>query len=228
MLAVQEVDRNQSRSARLDQAAFVAEVLGAVWYRHVDTVSGTPGAHRWRLGADPGGDGPALPGPAGYGISLVSRVPVRDSRVLRLETARHRYPAVVPWPRPRLLWVPDEPRAAVCARLVEPGLTVACAHLSVLPATSVRQLVQVTGWLRGVPGPCLLLGDLNMPRTVARRVTGWAPLLSAATFPARRPRVQFDNVLATGLPPGTRVVGRAVLLSISDHRAGVVDLHLPD
>ncbi|MFN8076812.1 MAG: endonuclease/exonuclease/phosphatase family protein [Kineosporiaceae bacterium] len=227
VLAVQEVDRFQERSGTLDQAAFVAERFGAVWYRHVDTVVGTPAGHRWPV---PSGGGPPLPEGAGarsgYGIALLSRLPVLSSDVLALPRSRHRYPALIPGPPPRLVRVADEPRAAVRVTLAEPALTIACTHLSVLPWMSSRQLVQVARWLG--TGPAVLLGDLNLPRRAARRLTNWTPLVREATFPAARPLVQLDNVLATRLPPGARAVGRAVLLPVSDHRGVVAEVGYPD
>ena len=73
----------------------------------------------------------------------------------------------------------------------------------------------------------MLLGDLNLPGRLPARLTGWTPLVDAATFPAPSPRVQLDHALARGLPPGTRADARVIELDVSDHRAVLVDLHLP-
>lgn len=45
VLALQEVDRGQQRSGRVDQAGVVAEALGADWHRFVPTLTGVPGEH---------------------------------------------------------------------------------------------------------------------------------------------------------------------------------------
>jgi endonuclease/exonuclease/phosphatase family metal-dependent hydrolase len=147
--------------------------------------------------------------------------------VLRLEAARGRYPIAVPTRPPRVLWLRDEPRVVVAAVLEKPRLTVAGTHLSFVPFVNARQLRRVARWLEALPAPRLLLGDLNQTARLARRASGWSPLVTVATFPAPAPRLQLDHVLAHGLPAGTRAEGRAAELPVSDHRAVVVDLELP-
>jgi endonuclease/exonuclease/phosphatase family metal-dependent hydrolase len=224
VLACQEVDRHQPRSGGIDQTAVVAQALDAVDSRFVATVNGTPGERGWTSG------GTETSTSAQYGVSLISRVRVAQWHVLRLSPARGRFPLLVPGPdgRPRLLWLKDEPRVAVAAVLAEPRLTVACTHLSFVPLVNVRQLRQVRQWLSALPGPQVLMGDLNLPPAVVRRVIPWTPLVSLPTFPSPSPRVQLDHVLAGDLPPGSSARGRTVRLGISDHRAVLVDVRLPD
>jgi endonuclease/exonuclease/phosphatase family metal-dependent hydrolase len=175
-------------------------------WRFVPALYGTPG-ETWRPadGADQGG--------TAYGIALFSRLPVTSWRTLRLP----RLPRVglpMPVAGGRWRWVPDEPRVAVCARVTTAfgDVTVAATHLSFVPA-SLRQL----------PGPYLLMGDLNLPGPLPRVFAGWRPLVRGATFPAPEPRVQLDHVLAS---PGlsVRAEPSVVRLDVSDHRAAVVDL----
>jgi len=204
VLALQEVDRAQARSAGVDQARLVAEAVGAPWYRFAETLHGTPGDGAWRA-ADGALGGPPAEGPS-YGVALISRLPVRSWHVLRLSPARGRFPLPVPVPGrlvPHVLMLPDEPRAAVAAVLERPRLTVASTHLSYLPLVNARQLRRVHRWLTALPGPHLLLGDLNVPARTANRITGWTPLFSAPTFPAPSPRRQLDHVLGHGVPAGT-------------------------
>jgi endonuclease/exonuclease/phosphatase family metal-dependent hydrolase len=112
--------------------------------------------------------------------------------------------------------------------LEHPRITIACTHLSFVPLVNVRQLLAVRRWLAALPGPQVLLGDLNLPGAAARRISHWTPLVSAPTFPSPAPRLQLDHVLAAGLPFGTRAAGRVHRqLPISDHRAVLVDLELP-
>lgn len=258
VLALQEVDRHQPRSGQSDQAAEVACALGAAhrfvptvlgtpglpgWLpgiRPGTTTDGVPagGRDEGGCGAEVGGaegsaggsaaSGSGEEGPA-YGIALVSRRPVLRWAVVGLSGARGRYPLLVPGPRgSRVDWLRDEPRAAVAAVLADPLLTVACAHLSFVPGWNVHQLRRVIGWLATFPGPRLLLGDLNLPGRLPARLTGWTPLVTAATYPAPAPRLQLDHLLADGLPAGTRVSGAAaVTLPVSDHRAIVAGLYLP-
>jgi endonuclease/exonuclease/phosphatase family metal-dependent hydrolase len=222
VLSLQEVDRGQERSRGHDQAADLAAATGAVSHLYVETVLGTPGVDGW-LPAPPG---PAGAGP-GYGIALLSRRPVASWHVLRLEAGPGRYPIAIPARPPRVLWLRDEPRAVVAAVLEEPRLTVAGTHLSFVPFFNARQLRRVARWLERLPGPRLLVGDLNQGARLVRRTTGWALLVTAPTFPSPAPRLQLDHVLAHGLPDGTRAWGEARELAVSDHRAVLVDLWLP-
>jgi endonuclease/exonuclease/phosphatase family metal-dependent hydrolase len=239
VLAVQEVDRFQPRSAFADQAQAVAAAMDAVSGRFVATVDGTPGEPGWTAAtwwSDFDGCSPTSPDGSGgfgaglrpdYGIGLYSRLPVADWAVLRLRPARGRFPLALPTRPMRVLWLPDEPRAAVAAVLAEPRLTVACAHLSFVPGVNAAHLLRVRRWLARLPAPRLLVGDLNMPAAPARRLTGWTPLVRAPTFPSPAPKMQLDHVLASGLPAGTRATGHVLHLPLSDHRAVRVDLDLP-
>ncbi len=233
VLALQEVDRHQPRSSGIDQADLIARSLGAVDHRFIATVDGTPGISDWTPSIPHStAEMPILePSFAQFGVALISRIPVAEWHVLRLSPARGRFPLPIPNANParlpRLLWLNDEPRAAVAAVLEHPRITIACTHLSFVPSSTIRQLADVRRWLAGLPGPHLLLGDLNLPGFAVRRLTGWTPLVSSPTYPSSAPRLQLDHVLAAGLPAGSRAVGRVTQLPISDHRAVLVDLDLP-
>jgi len=231
VLALQEVDRGQVRSGRRHQAADLAAATGAVAHRYVETVHGTPGENGWLPadpadpadpGAEPGANGHA----PGYGIALLSRRPVMEWHVLRMPASPGRFPLLVPGTS-RVMWLRDEPRAVLVAVLESPRMTVAATHLSFVPLFNARQLRRVTRWLERLPEPRLLLGDLNQPAAVARRVSGWTPLVTGPTFPSPAPHVQLDHVLGAALPDGTRAAGGVRQLPVSDHRAVVVDLSLP-
>jgi endonuclease/exonuclease/phosphatase family metal-dependent hydrolase len=219
VLALQEVDRHQLRSGGADQVAIAAAAMGATDARFVPLVRGTPGEPGWQ---------PAPPDPAegepAYGIALLSRHPVRSWRVLRLGRARGRYPVLLPTSPPRVIWIPDEPRAAVVAELEEPRVTIAATHLSFVPVVNVLQLRRLRTALQELPGARLLMGDLNLPGRLPSRVTGWRPLVTGPTFPSPAPRLQIDHVLAQGLAPYAVGGVDVVHLPLSDHRAVVVDL----
>jgi endonuclease/exonuclease/phosphatase family metal-dependent hydrolase len=234
LLAVQEVDRRQPRSGGTDQAALAAAAIGAVEHRFVELVHGTPGVSGWRAVdrrpvSNPVGDAgraDRLGDQPSYGVALASRLPVESWHVLHLAPARGRYPMPVPSRPPRLLWLPDEPRAVLAAVLRSPRMTVACTHLSFVPGVNVVQLRAVRRWLDGLPGPRLLLGDLNLPGRLPARITGWTPLVTGPTYPSPSPRTQLDHALASGLAPGAGWQGSVRRLAISDHRAISVDLQL--
>jgi endonuclease/exonuclease/phosphatase family metal-dependent hydrolase len=216
VMALQEVDRNQSRSAGTDLTALAAEAMGAPEHRFVAALSGNPGA-TWIAA-----DGSEQPDSAAYGIALLSRYPVRAWEVVRLAPVPTRVPL---WfkgsRRPEL--VRDEPRVSVAAEIDSPYgmLTAAAVHLTFVQWWNGRQLTRLRDALADSVRPLVLMGDLNMELGRAARITGMRSLVSAATFPASSPRLQLDHVLLDGDLPEAR--GRAVRMPLSDHRALVVD-----
>ncbi len=165
-------------------------------------MSGTPGA--WSAATDED-----LPYAAAYGVALLSRYPVSGWQVVRLPAAPGRIPHR--WPG-RVLpsWVRDEARVGVVAEVATPAgpVRVVNTHLSFLRGWNVRQLRVLLRGLGDRSGPMVLLGDLNMGRATAERVTGLRPLATGATFPAHAPSVQIDHLLATPGPGVSARVGR--------------------
>lgn len=227
VVGLQEVDRLQERSGTVDQTAVVAQELGAEHWRFVPAVIGTPGAVRtWSVATEED----VTAGTTAYGVGLVSRWPVREWRVRRFRAAPVPMPLLVPGDPPRFVPVRDEPRVAIAAvvEMASGPLTVVTAHLSFVPGWNVVQLRRITRWVRDLPGPYVLAGDFNLPGVVPQLVTGWSPLARVATYPEPRPRVQFDHMLARGLDPAAVRDVSLLQLPISDHRALVVELDLPD
>jgi endonuclease/exonuclease/phosphatase family metal-dependent hydrolase len=140
-------------------------------------------------------------GPLGeFAIAVLTTLPVAGYEVVELGTAPGdfipRRAQIV------LLQLPDGRRL----RLVNTHLT----HRF----TSPVQLLRLQRRLK--PGlPTIIVGDLNMPRTIAARWPGYADLIRGRTFPAERPLLQLDHVLASrGIEP----VGGTVLPPAgSDH-----------
>lgn len=218
VLALQEVDFAQPRSALTDLTAVAAEAMGAVEHRFVAAIAGTPGA-TWMAAT-----GHEQPGTAAYGIALLSRFPVASWQVVRLPRIPVRFPMYLPGPR-RVMVVDEEPRAAVIAQLRTPlgAMTVANTHLSFVPGWNRRQLRRLVHDLRGFPGPRLLTGDLNLTPPAARRWSGMRSLAAAATFPAQAPDRQLDHILTDD--PGLRTATtEAEPMPLSDHRPLVIGL----
>src|SRR5207253_11510097 len=96
VLALQEIDRCQTRSHGADQTAEVADAMGASArdWRFVPAIVGEPGA-TWRggTGRDVADDGDSAD--PGSGVGLVSRRPVKAWHVLRLPAAAVKAPVVV-------------------------------------------------------------------------------------------------------------------------------------
>jgi endonuclease/exonuclease/phosphatase family metal-dependent hydrolase len=224
VVGLQEVDRGQPRSHGLDLTAEVARAAGVLdggreHWRFVPALVGTPGGD-WRAAQDADDD----TAEAHYGIGLVSRWLVRQWHVVRLPAAPVRSPVLLPGTR-RMIWLQDEPRVGLAAVLETPRgpLTVGTTHLSFVPIWNGVQLRTFTAALRELPGPTVLLGDLNMPGSVPRWLTGWEVLARTPTYPAWDPKIQLDHVLGTGdLPPVAAV--ETPELPLSDHRALLVQL----
>ena len=229
VLGLQEVDRGQARSGMVDQTAAIAKAMGAVAWRFLPALVGEPGAE-WR----PATDDDLLEGEAGYGVALVSRLPVRRWHVVRLAPAKLRSPVYIPGGG--LILLDDEPRVGLAAEIELPGpgprsgsgpdgatLLVATTHLSFVPGWNLAQLRRLTRALAALADDCVLLGDLNVPNPFARAPGGWQALVRAKTFPSPVPSMQLDHVLGRGsLPP---VVGSGShVLPLSDHLALTVDL----
>jgi endonuclease/exonuclease/phosphatase family metal-dependent hydrolase len=223
LLGLQEVDRNQPRSQHADLTAIAAEAMGAVEHRFVAALHGTPAV--WTAST-----GEEQPDAAAYGVAFLSRYPVTGWQVVRLPPAPGRVPHR--W-HGQLLpdWVRDEPRVGVVADVDTPRgpLRVVTTHLSFLRIWNLRQLrvlmrgVTSPGGTRAEGGPTVLMGDLNMGRRTAERVTGLRPLATGNTFPAWSPTMQIDHLLVSGEDVRARS-GGAVRLPMSDHCALVADV----
>ncbi|HEV2244313.1 MAG TPA: endonuclease/exonuclease/phosphatase family protein [Streptosporangiaceae bacterium] len=249
VLALQEVDRCQERSGGVDQALAAAGALGARDWRYAAALHGrsVPG-RGWEV--DPAVPGLRVYGPedaAGggvpsHGIALLTRLAVRSWRARRLPAAPLRLPLRVPG-RPGLTAVRDQPRAMLAAVLEgERGpFTVVAVHLSFVPGWNAGQLVAARRWLADLPGPHVMLGDFNMIGAVPRLVLNgaalagppgprgrdrWRDLARMPTYPAHRPVVQFDHVLAAGVAADGVRGAWAPVLPISDHRPLVTELTL--
>jgi endonuclease/exonuclease/phosphatase family metal-dependent hydrolase len=214
LVALQEIDRDQERSGRHDQARALAEALGTCWHFAPALLGPAAQPRRWRR-PEPGSD----PGGPAYGIAVLSRLELEAVETVALPLAAG----------------PGEPRVALVARVRagERRLSVAATHLSFVPRDGIRQLRWLQRHLAGTPAPRLLLGDLNLWLPVVRLVSlpGWRPLIRGATYPNRppgstRPTVQLDHVLAAA-GSGLRVRRTRIAAGpISDHRAAVVDLEV--
>ena len=218
VLALQEVDCDQPRSAMADLTAIAAESMGAEAHRFVAAISGTPGA-TWMAAT-----GREQPGTAAYGIALLSRFPVQSWQVVRLPRIPMTFPMYLREPG-KVLMVHEEPRAAVVAQ-VDTSLgpmTVGNTHLSFVPRWNRLQLRHLVRDMRGFPGPRVLMGDLNMTAPKSGRWVGLRALGVGPTFPSEQPSRQLDHIL-TDDPTLLADDSRAVELPISDHRALVVDV----
>ncbi len=266
ILALQEVERHRTRSDGADLTSIAADRMGAQDWHFAPTLrevlglmvrAGRPGIGARRI---------ALPS---YGIGLVSRFPITAWQRLDLPRlpARERVrraargvnvhrgmsPADIRSAVVRgAVKLKDEPRAAIAARVHTPAgpLTVVATHLTATASATEEQLRALARACDRLPGPFVVLGDLNLRDAAPARITGWTPLATARTYPVGRPERQIDHILAgpgrsAGGAPGDAgpvgeavgdaghvggpiAVGPAVAVDtgLSDHRALVVDVRL--
>jgi len=91
------------------------------------------------------------------------------------------------------------PRAAQLVTLELPGrgrLRVANTHLTYRLLSPV-QLLRLVRRLTADDIPTVIVGDLNMPAPLTGLAAGYAPAVSGRTFPAHRPLLQLDHILAS-------------------------------
>lgn len=210
VVCLQEVDRHYSeRSGWADQAGELAAALG------MTAVYGVALRQAARAPDRP---------PRDYGNAILTRLPVRGHRVIRLPG------------RPR-----SEPRSMVIAELSPgaaatgtAGLHVGCLHLqhNSAPARAAQLDVVVAELPR--TGPLVLAGDFNATPDAGelaplrgRLVDCWerGGRGRGATFPSRFPLRRLDYVLVS--PELTPRRAAVVPTTASDHRPLVVDLTLP-
>ena len=238
IIGVQEVDRAQPRSNHVHQLQDIAVGLELPYWIFAPAVIGTPG-EQW-IAADDSTihlhtDSEHDSTNAHYGNGLASRYPLDQIEVMRFKAAPMSLPLAVPsddgW---RMLKVADEPRVAIIARAHTPlgPITIATTHLSFVPGFNVRQLRALSKAMAKRGLPSLLFGDFNLIGKLPARITGWNSLAQLPTYPVVKPRIQFDHILANGLPNETVLAARGsaqrMALGVSDHCALVTELGEPN
>ena len=226
VLAVQEVDEKQPRSGSVHQLEEIAAAMGAPHWGYARAVIGTPG-FGWRK---PTSDEKVLHSESslpGYGVGLASKIPVKKWHRLDLPASWIGAPLAFPTEKGfRLRYTKDEPRVAIIAEL-ENGFTVAATHLSFVPFWNYYQLLRLIRFMRKLPGELLIAGDINLPWNIPTRFSSWRSLVSKKTFPAYKPSLQFDYILAAKKSKNLVVVPIEFIDStMSDHLPVGVDLHL--
>jgi endonuclease/exonuclease/phosphatase family metal-dependent hydrolase len=189
LLGVQEVDSAQDRSGDFNQTEYIAELMGAKFWRFTPTLFGTPGGS-W---SDKGSDSEE----PSYGVGLISKIPVKTWHLKKLGKAPFGAPLAIPTESGlRIRYIPDEPRIAVVAEL-ENGWFVANTHLSFVPGFNIYQVKKLTRWLHTLGEKIILMGDFNLPWLLPERVSKLTALSKSKSYPSWDPKVQFDYLLAS-------------------------------
>jgi endonuclease/exonuclease/phosphatase family metal-dependent hydrolase len=226
VLVLQEVDQLNGRSNFEEQSKNFAEILGAenwafapsVWRKDEEW-------HDWPQSGS--SDFPPFVTESittkqpGYGISIISRLPVIKWE--RKELSK----ALVGWWLPftsggitKKYWVKDHARNALAAYL-EDGTVVINTHLSWEPIFRNIQLNQLKRWANQIAKNkslrVIIVGDLNIQNDWQESVNSlrWRSLVKQLTFPVWNPKQQIDHFLAK---PGTKAKLEPMVASkISDH-----------
>ena len=228
VIGIQEVDHNQKRSGLLSQVEAVARAMGAREFCYIPAVAGEVD-EGWKK-RNP--DEPIFftnknisefKG-AGYGIGMVSKIPVKRWHVLALGKSPVGAPIAIPKEGGgvRTIYIRDEPRFALAAEY-EDGTFIANMHLSFVPITNFIQLLKVQGWLKRLAkevesNRVLIMGDLNMVGNIPGKFTSWSSLIKKLTYPSWKPKVQIDYFL---IPRKSELINVTALEiekpAVSDH-----------
>ena len=200
-IALQEVDYFQSRSNLTNQTKLVAESMQLKYWAYLPTLIGTPG-EKWRSVKDLKNSIITESSidknlKASYGIALATNWPIKKLYAKKLGRSIVGMPLLIPkddGKGVRFIYVKDEPRVALIAEL-ENGYTIATTHLSFVPGVNVFQLNKLTSYLKKLPGFTLLTGDLNLPANLPSKFSGFKSIISQATYPSWKPKIQFDYIM---------------------------------
>ena len=200
-IALQEVDYFQSRSDLTNQTKLVAQSMQLKYWAYLPTLIGTPG-EKWRSVKDLKNSiitesSIDKNSKASYGIALATNWPIKKLYVKKLGRSIIGMPLLIPKDDGRgvrFIYVKDEPRVALIAEL-ENGYTIATTHLSFVPGVNVFQLNKLSSYLKKLPGLALLTGDLNLPANLPSKFSGFKSLISQATYPSWKPKIQFDYIM---------------------------------
>ena len=234
ILGAQEVDYFLQRSARQNQIGEMAQGAGAAYWAFAPALIGDPDG-KWRklTSADPAvitGTSPLAE--PGYGIGIVSKIPVISWHRMELKSA----PFGLPMPFPssqtgvgkiKWLYIKDHPRCALAA-VLESGWLIINTHLSFLPIYSYLQLLKVKRWSRTLPisdkSKIIIMGDLNSPLAFLARGVGWNSLIKEKTFPSWGAKFQMDYILSQKIASEDIFPQPASFSGISDHLPLTIDI----
>lgn len=229
ILGLQEVDYLLPRSGDENQVAQIAHLMGTSHWAFAPSVMGSPDEN-WRTPntTDVRVVTSSDAGAPGYGIGLISKIPVVSWHRLELNVA----PIGIFMKLPRKgkikrVYVRDHPRSAIAA-ILENGWLIINTHLSFVPLFNYLQLLQVKRWARHLPvtdkNKIIIMGDFNIRFSELVRGVNWNSLANERTFPSWSPRVQIDYVISQKVASEDVLNIEIAPSGISDHLPIVVEL----
>ncbi|MDP1851283.1 MAG: endonuclease/exonuclease/phosphatase family protein [Candidatus Planktophila sp.] len=207
VIGLQEVDYFLSRSGTLNQVGNVAAMMSTPYWAFAPSLMGSPDED-WRYPNESDErivtdktEG-ALPG---YGIGLVSKIPVVSWHRLDLKGSPIGVPMTFPVDgKMKRFYVRDHPRSALGA-VLDNGWLVINTHLSFVPLFNLFQIIKIKRWANtlGVTdkSKIIIMGDLNIPFAIFVRGFKWKSLAAQRTYPSWYPKVQIDYFLSQKLHP---------------------------
>lgn len=205
LIGLQEVDYFLERSGNHNQVGTIATMMGATDWAFAPSLMGSPD-EEWRNPNDNDNtivtqkSEVSLPG---YGIGIVSKIPVQSWH--RLDLKGSPVGVLMAFPvngKMKRFYVRDHPRSALAA-ILDNGWLIINTHLSFVPFFNLVQLIKIKRWTHtlGVTdkSKIIIMGDLNIP--FVRIVSGfrWNSLAIQRTFPSWYPKVQIDYFLSQKL-----------------------------
>jgi endonuclease/exonuclease/phosphatase family metal-dependent hydrolase len=229
ILGLQEVDYLLPRSGDENQVAQIAHLMGTSHWAFAPSVMGSPDEN-WRTPntTDVRVVTSSDAGAPGYGIGLISKIPVVSWHRIELNVA----PIGIFMKLPRKgkikrVYVRDHPRSAIAA-ILENGWLIINTHLSFVPLFNYLQLLQVKRWARHLPvtdkNKIIIMGDFNIRFSELVRGVNWNSLANERTFPSWSPRVQIDYVISQKVASEDVLNIEIAPSGISDHLPIVVEL----
>jgi endonuclease/exonuclease/phosphatase family metal-dependent hydrolase len=229
ILGLQEMDHGLGRSAGENQVAQIAQLMGTTHWAFAPSVMGSPDEDWQARGKS---DGTIVTetafGAPGYGIGLISKIPVTSWHRLELNAAPIGIFMKLPRDgRTKRFHVREHPRTAIAA-VLENGWLVINTHLSFVPFFNYLQLLQVKRWSRNLPvkdkAKIIIMGDLNLRSRFLVRGINWNSLTTKKTFPSWSPKVQIDYILSQKVASEDVLQVEIAASGISDHLPISVDV----
>ena len=205
LIGLQEVDYFLTRSGAQNHVGKVAEIMGAAYWAFAPSLYGSPDED-WRAPKDI--DAKVVTdksevGMPGYGIGIVSKIPVASWH--RLELRGSPIGVLMAFPvdgKLKRFYVRDHPRSALGA-VLENGWLIINTHLSFVPFFNLAQLIKIKRWANSLgiidKSKIIIMGDLNIPFGIFVRGFNWRSLATQRTFPSWYPKVQIDFILSQKL-----------------------------
>ncbi len=198
LIGLQEVDYGHPRTENINQTQNIAETLGAQWWAFAPSFYVVDGKEK----NVNHGDLPIITNEkpetiSAYGISIVSRVPVKKWLRLNLSPALFGKFITIPIAGVRTrIYARDHSRSAIAALLE--NRVIINTHLSFIWPFNFFQYRKVLKWANSLEQefslPVIVMGDFNL-KSIGKRGR-WKLLFAAQTFPIWEPDRQIDYFLA--------------------------------